>query len=233
MRNSPVPGKSAGVASTALHVVAVTVKFTIIASLATIVTTLLFKLDSALVNQPQRYDSTLIGAKMVDFVRIEPEEFTRTKERRLPKKPPPPDRPPPPPRMRVNPPANIEVAAINVALPDVEMNFGAGGGPYLGQWYGERNPGAPDSDVVPIVRISPQYPRQALLNGTEGWVRIEFIITPDGRVADPVVVDASPRGIFDRAAIQAILRWKFRPRYVDGQAITRRASQIIDFQLEE
>jgi protein TonB len=39
--------------------------------------------------------------------------------------------------------------------------------------------------------------------------------------------------MFDRAAIQAVLRWKFKPRYVDGQAITRRASQIIDFQLEE
>ena len=86
---------------------------------------------------------------------------------------------------------------------------------------------------MPIVRISPRYPRQARLNGTEGWVQIEFTITADGRVIDPVVVGANPRGVFDRAAIQAIIRWKFKPRYVDGQAITRRASQIIDFQLEE
>lgn len=233
MRTSPASGKSAGIASTALKVVATTAKFSIIVSLAGLVTTLLFKLDSALVSQPQNYDSAMAGAKMVDFVRIEPDEFTRTKERRLPKKPPPPDRPPPPPKMRVNQPSNVDAAAMNVNLPDIEMNFGAGGGPYLGQWYGQSAPGNPDSDVMPIVRIAPRYPRRALLEGTEGWVQVEFTITPDGRVADPVVVSAEPRGIFDRSAIQAILRWKFKPRYVDGQAITRRASQVIDFRLEE
>jgi len=233
MNTSPVSAKSAGFASSAAHIMATAAKFTLFLSLAGVVTTMLFKLDSVLVSQPQKYDSALTGAKVVDFVRVEQEEYTRTKERRLPRKPPPPDRPPPPPKMRVNAPVDMDVTAMNVALPDIEMNFGAGGGPYLGQWYGERNPGAPDSDVVPIVRISPQYPRQALLQGIEGWVQVEFTITPDGRVADPLVVDAKPRGMFDRAAIQAILRWKFRPRYVDGQAITRRASQIIDFQLEE
>jgi protein TonB len=233
MKTSPASGKSAGLATTALHVVGGAAKFAIIVSLAGVVTTLLFKLDSALVNQPKSYDSDLTGAKVVDFVRVEPEEYTRTKERRLPRKPPPPDRPPPPPKMRLNQPANMEAAAMNMDLPDIEMNFGAGGGPYLGQWYGQRNPGAPDGDVVPIVRISPRYPRQALLNGIEGWVQVEFTITPEGRVADPVVVEAEPRGIFERAAIQAVLRWKFKPRYVDGQAITRRASQIIDFQLED
>ena len=233
MKTSPASGKSASLATTALHAVGGVVKFAVIVSLAGIVTTLLFKLDSALVSQPKNYDSALVGAKVVDFVRVEPEEYTRTKERRLPRKPPPPDRPPPPPKMRVNQPANVDMAAMNMDLPDIEMNFGSGGGPYLGQWYGHSNPGAPDSDVVPIVRISPQYPRQALLNGIEGWVQIEFTITPEGRVSDPVVVEAKPRGMFDRAAIQAILRWKFKPRYIDGQAITRRASQVIDFQLEE
>ena len=232
MKTSPASGKSASLATTALHAVGGAVKFAIIVSLAGVVTTLLFKLDSALVSQPKSYDSALTGPKVVDFVRVEPEEYTRTKERRLPSKPPPPDRPPPPPKMRLNQPANVEAAAMNMDLPDVEMNFGAGGGPYLGQWYGQRNPGAPDSDVVPIVRISPRYPRQALLNGIEGWVKVEFTITPEGRVSDPVVVEAEPRGMFNRAAIQAILRWKFKPRYVDGQAITRRASQVIDFRLE-
>jgi len=46
------------------------------------------------------------------------------------------------------------------------------------------------------------------------------------------VVASEPRGVFERAAMQAIIRWKFRPRYVDGEAITRRASQVIDFRLE-
>ena len=134
--------------------------------------------------------------------------------------------------MRVNTNANVDTTNIAIEIPDIELNFGAGGGPYLGQWYGQSAPGAADGDVVPIVRISPQYPRQALLNGQEGWVQVEFTITKDGRVLDPVVVDSDPRGVFDRSALQAIIRWKFRPRYVDGEAITRRASQVIDFRLE-
>lgn len=201
-------------------------------SLASVVAILLFKLDSLLVSQPRQYDTTLAGAKVVDFVRVQSDDYTRVKERRLPKKPPPPDRPPPPPKMRVNSPTDVPASAINMDLPDIEMNFGAGGGPYLGQWYGRSAPGHPDSDVVPIVRISPQYPRQALINGVEGWVHVEFTITPDGRVKHPVVVDSEPRNVFDRAAMQAILRWKFKPRFIDGQAIERRASQIITFELE-
>lgn len=233
MRTSSATGQSTGLASQATAVAGTIAKFAVIFSLATVVTTLLFKFNTILVNQPKRFDSAFAGAKVVDFVRVEPEDFTRTKERRLPIKPPKPDRPPPPPRMRVNTNAKVEASNINIDIPDIEMNFGAGGGPYLGQWYGQNAPGAADGDVVPIVRISPQYPRQALLNGQEGWVHLEFTITKDGRVMDAVVVDSEPRGVFERAALQAIIRWKFRPRYVDGQAITRRASQVIDFHLEE
>ena len=86
---------------------------------------------------------------------------------------------------------------------------------------------------MPIVRITPQYPREALLHGIEGWVRVEFTINPDGSVRDPIVVNSQPARIFDRPAIQAVLRWKFKPRFVDGEAIARRAVQVIDFRLEE
>ncbi|MDH4029594.1 MAG: energy transducer TonB [Chromatiales bacterium] len=214
------------------HVAAGALKAFTFVSLATVVTALLFRLDSMLVSQPRNYDKAYAGAKVVDFVRVEQEEFTRMKERRIPKKPPPPDRPPPPPKMQMNRPQNIPASALNMDLPDIEMNFGAGGGPYLGQWYGRRDPNAPDSDVIPIVRISPRYPRQALLQGTEGWVEIEFTITAEGRVIDPVVVASEPRNVFDRSAIQAILRWKFKPRFIDGQPITRRAMQTIAFELD-
>ncbi|UCC13401.1 MAG: energy transducer TonB [Gammaproteobacteria bacterium] len=214
------------------HAAAGALKALTFASLATVVAVLLFRFDSMLISQPKNYDKAYAGAKIVDFVRVEQEEFTRMKQRRIPKKPPPPDRPPPPPKMQMNTPQDIPTSALNIDLPDIEMNFGAGGGPYLGQWYGRSGPNAPDSDVVPIVRISPRYPRQALLQGVEGWVEIEFTITAEGRVIDPVVVVSEPRKVFDRNAIQAILRWKFKPRFIDGEPITRRAVQTIVFELD-
>jgi protein TonB len=51
-------------------------------------------------------------------------------------------------------------------------------------------------------------------------------------VDDPLVVESQPRRLFDRAAIRAILRWKFKPRIVDGQAVRREAEQVIDFKLD-
>lgn len=232
MPASSSSGQSTGFAAHAATVAGAVGKFAIILTLATAVTTLLFKFNTILVSRPAHYDTGYAGAKVVEFVRVEQDDYVRTKERRLPIKPKEPDRPPPPPRMRVNTDAKVEAVSVDIDVSDIEMNFGAGGGPYLGRWYGQSAPGAPDSDVVPIVRISPQYPRKALLDGEEGWVQIEFTITPDGRVIDPVVVASEPRGVFERAAMQAIIRWKFRPRYVDGEAITRRASQVIDFRLE-
>ena len=58
------------------------------------------------------------------------------------------------------------------------------------------------------------------------------MIMEDGSVDDPVVVESEPRRLFNRAAIRAILRWKFKPRIVDGRAVKRQAEQVIDFKLD-
>jgi len=209
------------------------IKMCICVVLATIVSLLLFRFDSALVNRPNQYEDQISRVKLLDFIHVQPDEFVYSKERRLPKKPPPPDRPPPPPKVRVNSPTEIPQSMMNIDMPDIEMGFGAGGGPYIGEYYGGRqNTNMPDGDVMPIVRIEPRYPRDALLRGLEGWVRVEFTITAEGGVTDPVVVASEPQRIFDRSAVQAILRWKFKPRFVDGNAISRRAVQTIEFQLE-
>jgi len=201
--------------------------------IATVVALLLFRFDSALVNRPKQYDTAATRVKMLEFIHVQPEEYVYTKERRLPKKPPPPDRPPPPPKVRVNAPTDLPASMMNMDMPDIEMSFGAGGGPYIGQYYGATGANTPDADVMPIVRIEPRYPRDALLRGLEGWVRVEFTITPEGGVQDAFVVESDPQRVFDRAAVQAVLRWKFRPRFVDGEAVSRRAVQVIDFKLEE
>jgi protein TonB len=202
--------------------------------IAGVITTLLFRFDSYLVSQPKTYETTGGRVKLLDFVRVEPQEYVQVKERRLPAKPPPPKRPPPPPRLRVQTDVAMETSPLDVDLPDIDVGFG-GSGPYLGAWRGRRELGGPnpDGDVIPIVRIAPQYPRQALLQGIEGWVRLEFMINPDGTVADPAVVEAEPPRIFNTSALRAILRWKFKPRIVDGRPVPRRGAQIIEFKLED
>lgn len=90
-----------------------------------------------------------------------------------------------------------------------------------------------DRDVVPLVRINPEYPQRALTRGIEGWVQVQFTITESGSVADAKVVDAQPKGMFDDAAIKAISRWRYNPKVEDGVAVARKGIQtILRFQLE-
>jgi protein TonB len=64
-------------------------------------------------------------------------------------------------------------------------------------------------------------------------VLLEFTVTPAGRVKNPRVVNSEPPRIFNREAMRAILRWKFKPRVVDGKAIEQQATQKFDFTLAE
>lgn len=94
------------------------------------------------------------------------------------------------------------------------------GGPWLG---------APDSDsdVVPLVRINPRYPPKALARKVEGWVWLEFTITPHGTTEQIRIVDSEPRGYFERAALAAVQRYRYKPRLENGEAIERRGVQVV------
>ena len=60
-----------------------------------------------------------------------------------------------------------------------------------------------------------------------------LVINPDGTVAKPNVTEADPPRIFNTSAMRAILRWKFKPRIVNGKPVSRRGVQVIEFKLEE
>ena len=93
---------------------------------------------------------------------------------------------------------------------------------------GSGNEGA---EAIPVFRIEPKYPRKAAMSRIEGWVKLEFTITEDGSVSDPVVVDSRPRRTFDRSAIRSIRKWRFKPRMENGKPVKRKASQLIEFRL--
>jgi periplasmic protein TonB len=91
-----------------------------------------------------------------------------------------------------------------------------------------------DRDVIPLVRINPDYPPRALSRGLEGWVQVQFTITATGTVKDPIVVNAEPRNTFDDAALKAIARWRYNPKVENGTAVERVGVQTrIVFNLEE
>ncbi len=167
----------------------------------------------------------------IHFGPVDIPDEVMTKNRRIPKKPPPPKDPPPPPRMQVS---KMDQTVQNMPimdLPNLDVPMTAGEGMYIGNFAAVDK--TEEGDIIPIVVIRPMYPREAAMAGQEGWVKIEFTITAIGTVKNPKVIDANPPRVFNREALRAILKWKFKPRVIDGVAVDRPATQTIDFNLDQ
>ena len=77
-----------------------------------------------------------------------------------------------------------------------------------------------EGDVsLPIVKVAPIYPDRALKEGIEGHVLLEFVVTETGAVRNAVVLEANPSGVFERAALKAVAKFKYKPRIVDGRPV--------------
>lgn len=161
------------------------------------------------------------AGRIVDFVRLKRESEPEVKKRELPDRAQP-ERPPPPPEMemaKAEAPSALEIAA---SMPDFAPEIDVAGGP-----GGAGGAGASDADVVPLVRVSPQYPPRALQRGVEGWVQLRFTITAAGTVKDVEVVRAEPTTYFEEAAMNAVRKYKYKPKVVDGEAVERPGVEII------
>jgi len=90
-----------------------------------------------------------------------------------------------------------------------------------------------EGDYLPIVRVAPVYPARALSRGIEGYVDMSFTVTTAGTVKDPIVM-FSTSSLFDRAATRAVLKFKYKPRVVDGVPVDVAGVKTrISFQIEE
>jgi protein TonB len=67
-----------------------------------------------------------------------------------------------------------------------------------------------------IRRINPDYPSAAKKEGIEGFVDLQITVSQKGVVKDAVVVNSNPPEVFDKAALAAVRKWKYDPRFVDG-----------------
>ncbi len=159
----------------------------------------------------------------LDFVRVKRNENLNTQDFTPEKPPPPPETPPetPPQEMDAMDP---NAPTINVPAPTVSADTSLAG------------PGGmniAEGDYLPIVRVAPVYPARALSRGLEGYVDLSFTVTPAGTVENPVVI-FSTSSLFERAATRAVLKFKYKPRVVDGVPVEVPGVKTrISFQLED
>ncbi len=144
---------------------------------------------------------------VLDFIRLKKDETVQKKERK-PQKPSKPQAPPPQMQQPQMQQANPNAEAISTSFSaDIAADTGLSGGLSLDSG---------DGDYLPIVKVAPIYPRRAQSRGIQGYVIVEFTVTTNGSVRDPKVVEAEPADIFNRAAMDAALKFKYKPRVVDG-----------------
>jgi protein TonB len=141
-----------------------------------------------------------------DFIRVRQEEVVEQKDRKPEKPPEVEEKPPemPPPQLD-----NMDPNAPKVAMNriNVDIKFGMEGGDF-----------AVDGEYLPIVRVEPLYPRRAQTRGIEGYCDMEFTVTRTGEVTNAVAMECSS-SVFRSASEKAVLKWKYKPRVVNGDPI--------------
>lgn len=162
-------------------------------------------------------DDTNGDLKPVEFVRLKREDPPKIKDREIPQKPPPPKKPPPPPKMDIADMEKPDQEPLDINMPNLDLPApGVGGGPAMGGY--QTGSQSRNRDRVPRFRVSPIYPRKARLEGIEGFVRFKIDITAEGTVTNVRFIDENPRKLFRSSAHRAVLKWRYDPLIVDGEA---------------
>lgn len=171
----------------------------------------------------------------IDFVRLKRDTQVESLQRRKPP-PPPPEQPPPPQKMHIATESATQTASpVPMEMPSLGLSANISGGPFVGGMGGgvaaPVNNGLFDGDIIPLQRIAPQYPREAARAKITGFVQLEVMVNADGTVRSAKVIGSKPKGLFDAAAVAAVMRWKFKPKIVNGAPVAQRGAQTIEFNL--
>lgn len=182
----------------------------------------LFYVMQSLIEHGQSVVRQAKSVPIVEMVRVKEERNLVLKKRKV-EKPKEPDQLPPSPKQNFDSVQTvIGYQMASVSLEKQKLNIG-----------GARF-GVTDSEYLPIVKVMPAYPQRAAVQNMVGWVVVEFTVTSNGTVIDPVVIDNcaiismkdgevpcenSRNNIFDRSALEAALKFKYVPKTIDGVPI--------------
>ena len=87
------------------------------------------------------------------------------------------------------------------------------------------------TDAVLVRQVNPRYPTAAMRSNQEGWVDVELTVGSDGTVSNVNVVDAQPKHVFDRSAVDAVSKWEFKPAMRNGEPMTVTLRRRLQFNL--
>ncbi|MGF1743167.1 energy transducer TonB [Vibrio profundum] len=180
-----------------------------------------------------------------NLVMIEEDTHVETRQRSLPKPPQPQTPPAAQPMTPSIPMVGGGAAGANQLAPSttpITAGITAGisssidgiaiNAPALGNALGSSI--GSNQQAMPLYRVEPRYPSMALKRKIQGHIVLKFNIDEQGRPTDIKVIEAKPKYLFNRDAIQALRKWKYQPKLVDGKAVVQIGrTQRIDFKLSK
>lgn len=197
-------------------------------SLALLVTLFLFALLPAMRSLPSRRQETFTS-RSVNLVKLEKEQ-PETREVKEPE--PEEEKAPPEPKLEL--PVDLSTsfdvdAPVLRANPDLpELDTTAFRADTSSMIFGASDLDAP---LTPTFNAAPVYPFKAKRLGISGAVTVTFRVGTDGGVSQIKIVKATPEGIFEKAVIDAVKRWRFKPGEITGEKVAVRVSKTIQFNL--
>ena len=101
---------------------------------------------------------------------------------------------------------------------------------FSGAFLGDvSNLGSGTSQLIPLVKIAPRCPPEASRNGIDGEVVLSLVVNASGKVETVKLVSSKPARIFNREASKAVRRWQFKPKTIDGVAVSQKGQLKVEF----
>lgn len=179
--------------------------------IAFVITITLFLLMRYMILVEYKEQEKIEGAT-IDITRPERDESLNTRDRNKPDRPEKADTPPPPPLQvpKANP---NDIAGISADFSGLQREIDLG-----------KIAAAVDMNAIPIL-CSPNLTAQQV--GSGGWIQIGFDITANGSVENPVVIDSSAPGRWDRIMLREVRKCKFKAKTKEGKPVPQYNKQYL------
>ena len=195
---------------------------------ASLVSAGIFALMESMVNSDADFNRSNENQAVIDFVRLKQDSQTQLKERQK-KEPPKPKKPPVPQEQVAE--KNPAVKQLTINMPKISPDLSLANKSLLGD--AQVGMGFGDGDVIPLVRMPAQYPSKAKRRNIEGFVRARLEVNAQGTVDSVEIIDSKPKGIFERSAIRALYKYKFKPKMEGGTPQAQTVTQTLDYVLDK
>jgi protein TonB len=192
------------------------------------VTGSIFAVMNGMVSSDSAQNKNLGEQTVIDFIRLKKDSDSRVKEREK-KEPPKPKKPPVPPQQTAK--QNTPMKQMAMRMPNITPDLSLANKSLLGD--AQIGMGFGDGDVIPLVRMPAQYPSKAKRRNIEGFVKARLEVNTLGTVDSVDIVDSKPKGVFERSAIRALYKYKFKPQMIDGKPQAQTVIQTLDYVLDK